>query len=82
MAAGGALPAGFDIDQPDRRLRQAMEAVGLEVIDLLEPRRAASEEGVTVCGDVYRRFSPDGHAAMTRVLLPRVLRELAARPGD
>ena len=84
-----AYVAGFDIDSaavdlelPNRRLTAALQANGLEVIDLLPGFRAAHEEGLRLYGTVDPHLTPEGHAVLNRLVAPAAARLLAARTSE
>jgi len=72
----GVDPADVDVDQPNRLLLAAMRARGLDVIDALEPLRAAFRGGTSVFGHVDHHLSADGHRVVAGLVAPALRRTL------
>jgi hypothetical protein len=67
---------GYDLDQPNRLLKTALVAKGLDAVDLLPAFRAAFAAGSRLYGKVDDHFSPRGHAVAVEALEPALLRSL------
>lgn len=77
-------PDSLEIDQPNRRLGEALRARGLEVRDALPALRAAAKRGERVFGAVDTHLNVAGHGVVAELVLPevsRMLREPTATPG-
>jgi hypothetical protein len=59
-----------DLDQPNRRLAEELEARGLTVVDALPAFRAARADGKRLYGTVDPHLSPAGHSVLTSVVAP------------
>lgn len=57
-------PSQVDLDQPNRRLREELETLGLDVVDTLPEIRARQANGETLYGSVDSHLGPAGHAAV------------------
>lgn len=66
-------PADVDADQPDRRMREELEARGLAVFDALPGLRAAAGKGgPPLYGTVDAHLSVAGHAELATLMQPVV----------
>lgn len=74
----GIDPSTIDLDQPNRRLLEAMTTRGLEVVDLLPHFREAHAEGRRLYGSVDRHFTPDGHRHLVDLVRPSIVDALEA----
>ena len=73
VAAFGLDPTMVDLEQPNRLLYDELTARGLDVIDALPPFREVYAAGERpLYGSVDPHFSPEGHAALLRLLRPRL----------
>ncbi len=72
----GIDQAQVDLDQPSRLLREALEAEGLLVFDVLPVFREAHDQGVILYGRIDRHLSPEGHQLLADQILPWVSRFL------
>lgn len=69
----------IDLELPNRRLGEALEARGLHVVDLLTAFRAAHESGQRLYGAVDQHFSPEGHQLFVDLVAPVAAEMLDAR---
>ena len=75
----GMDPTTFDLDQPDRLLRAALERSGLEVVPVLDAFRRAHAAGTQVYGSVDRHLTPSGHVVLQQILEPAAASHLRSR---
>lgn len=75
----GIDPATVDLDQPNRRLQQELEARGLQFYDPLPAFRAAHESGIRLHGRVDPHPTPEGHRILVAGLTPIVAELLESR---
>jgi hypothetical protein len=74
-------PATVDVEQPNRRMRDALVPQGIEVVDATPALRTAHARGEKLYGDVDEHFTRAGHKVVADTLVPMVLTRLRAAPA-
>jgi hypothetical protein len=69
----GIDPDDIDLDQPNRIMREELDARGLEVIDLLPVFRQAHQEGTRLYGAVDQHFTPAGNRLFADEVTPELV---------
>ena len=81
VEAFGIDASDLDLDQPNHRMRDEMEARGLQVVDALERFRQEHQAGKRLFGQVDPHLSPTGHRVLYDLVVPAVV-ELVWGPSS
>lgn len=81
-AGNGFTRSAVDLDQPNRKMAEALGTLGVPVVDALpEFRRAAAASPRLLYGTVDRHLSPEGNVVFARVLASMATRLLDGDPS-